>query len=126
MRTLLRFVGWPWRLRVTTYRPPTCAPWGAAVEGPRSSAPLLALALEGAWRTAARAAGMDRQPLRNWVIRYSAEGVEGLCDRPRNFAALVKEALPATARAKPLKIWFQDIPPSPALRRARRPRSPQR
>ena len=69
---------------------------------------LLALALEGAWRTAAaRAADMDRQPLRDWVIRYSAEGVEGLCDRPRNFAALVKEALPATARAKPLKICFQ-------------------
>lgn len=30
-------MGWPWRLRVTTYRPPTCAPCGAAVEGPPSS-----------------------------------------------------------------------------------------
>src|SRR4051794_14646331 len=32
---------------------------------------------------AARAAGMDRQTLRDWVHRYNAEGVEGLRDRPR-------------------------------------------
>jgi transposase len=32
---------------------------------------------------AARAAGMDRQTLRDWVRRYNAEGVEGLRDRPR-------------------------------------------
>src|SRR5205823_10536851 len=32
---------------------------------------------------AARAAGMDRQTLRDWVHRYDAEGVEGLRDRPR-------------------------------------------
>jgi transposase len=32
---------------------------------------------------AARAAGMDRQTLRDWVIRFNAEGVEGLGDRPR-------------------------------------------
>lgn len=45
----------------------------------------LALVLEGATRTAAaRAAGMDRQTLRDWVHRYNAEGVEGLCDRPRS------------------------------------------
>ncbi len=43
---------------------------------------LLALApvLDGA----ARAAGMDRQTLRDWVHRYNAEGVEGLCDRARS------------------------------------------
>ncbi len=45
----------------------------------------LALVLDGASRTAAaQAAGMDRQTLRDWVHRYNAEGVEGLCDRPRS------------------------------------------
>jgi transposase len=45
----------------------------------------LALVLEGASRTvAARAGGMDRQTLRDWVIRYNEEGVDGLCDRPRS------------------------------------------
>lgn len=44
----------------------------------------LALVLEGATRTAAaRAAGMDRQTLRDWVVRYNAEGVDGLRDRAR-------------------------------------------
>jgi transposase len=42
----------------------------------------LALVLEGASRTdAARAAGMDRQTLRDWVHRYNAEGPAGLHDR---------------------------------------------
>ena len=45
----------------------------------------LALVLDGASRmAAARAAGMDRQTLRDWVHRYNAEGVEGLCDRARS------------------------------------------
>jgi transposase len=45
----------------------------------------IALVLEGASRTeAARITGMDRQTLRDWVIRYNEEGVEGLCDRPRS------------------------------------------
>ena len=46
---------------------------------------LLALAqvLDGASReAAARAAGMDRQTLRDWVHRYNAEGLDGLRDRP--------------------------------------------
>jgi transposase len=44
----------------------------------------LALVLEGASRTAAaRTAGMDRQTLRDWVIRYNDEGVDGLRDRLR-------------------------------------------
>ena len=44
----------------------------------------LALVVEGSTRTAAaRSAGMDRQTLRDWVIRYNAEGIEGLRDRPR-------------------------------------------
>src|SRR3954453_20991001 len=52
----------------------------------RVSPRLLALAnaLDGMSRgEAARAAGMDRQTLRDWVHRYNAEGVEGLRDRPR-------------------------------------------
>src|SRR3954452_15830319 len=45
----------------------------------------LALGLEGASREeAARAAGMDRQTLRDWVHRYDAEGLAGLRDRPRS------------------------------------------
>src|SRR5206468_10183794 len=44
----------------------------------------LALVLEGSSREeAARAAGMDRQTLRDRVHRYNAEGLEGLRDRPR-------------------------------------------
>jgi transposase len=42
----------------------------------------LALVLEGYARgEAARLCGMDRQTLRDWVIRYNAEGVAGLSDR---------------------------------------------
>jgi len=42
----------------------------------------LALVLEGQSRTdAARATGMDRQTLRDWVHRYNAEGLAGLRDR---------------------------------------------
>src|SRR4051794_26134107 len=51
----------------------------------RVSSRLLALAnaSDGMSRDeAARAAGMDRQTLRDWVHRYNAEGVEGLRDRP--------------------------------------------
>ena len=44
----------------------------------------LALVLEGRSRAeAARAAGMDRQTLRDWVHRYNAEGLDGLSDRRR-------------------------------------------
>jgi len=45
----------------------------------------LALVLEGFSREdAARAAGMERQTLRDWIPRYNAEGVDGLIDRPRS------------------------------------------
>src|SRR3954463_10450884 len=44
----------------------------------------LALGLGGAWREeGARAAGMDRQTLRDWVHRYNEEGLAGLSDRRR-------------------------------------------
>ena len=52
----------------------------------RVSARLLVLAnaLEGMSReAAARAAGMDRQTLRDWVVRFNAEGTAGLRDQPR-------------------------------------------
>src|SRR2546421_11577569 len=52
----------------------------------RVSSRLLALAnaLDGMRRDeAARAAGMDRQTLRDWVHRYNAEGVAGPRERPR-------------------------------------------
>ncbi len=42
----------------------------------------LAMVLEGRTRTeAARAAGMDRQTLRDWVHRYNESGLEGLKNR---------------------------------------------
>ena len=52
----------------------------------RVAARLIALAdaLDGMSRgAAARAAGMDRQTPRDWVIRFDAEGVDGLRDAPR-------------------------------------------
>lgn len=33
---------------------------------------------------AARVGGMDRQTLRDWALRFNAEGPEGLTDRPRS------------------------------------------
>ena len=60
----------------------------------------LANALDGMSRErAAKQAGLDRQTLRDWVIRFNAEGVEGLRDRPRSGRPpfLVK------ARWRPLK-----------------------
>src|SRR6476619_2521036 len=53
----------------------------------RAARRMLALALvpEGASREeAARAAGMDRQTLRDWVHRYNEEGLAGLHDRHRS------------------------------------------
>lgn len=45
----------------------------------------IALVLDGMDReTAAKACGMDRQTLRDWVHRYNAEGVAGLRERRHN------------------------------------------
>ena len=42
----------------------------------------IALVLEGGTRAAAATAcGMDRQTLRDWVLRYNASGIAGLSDR---------------------------------------------
>ena len=44
----------------------------------------IANALDGMSREdAARSAGMDRQTLRDWVIRYNEHGLDGLADHPR-------------------------------------------
>jgi len=44
----------------------------------------IAMVLEGSPRSdAATAAGMDVQTLRDWVLRYNADGVAGLRDRAR-------------------------------------------
>ena len=51
---------------------------------PRVARRILAIAnaLDGMRREdAARSAGMDRQTLRDWVLRYNAEGIDGLADR---------------------------------------------
>jgi transposase len=57
-------------------------------------------ALEGMSRAeAARLAGMERQALRDAVVRYNAEGVSGLSDRPRTRASRLTEGQQATLRA---------------------------
>jgi transposase len=51
----------------------------------------LALVLEGHDRAAAaRSCGMDRQTLRDWVIRYNEQGIAGLSDHPRGGGAPAK------------------------------------
>jgi transposase len=70
----------------------------------RAAMRLLAIAnaLEGLSRAeAARLAGMERQALRDAVIRYNAEGPEGLHDRPRPGRP---EAL-TPGRQAALKAW---------------------
>lgn len=45
----------------------------------------VANALDGMSREdAARSAGMDRQTLRDWVVRYNEHGLDGLADLPRD------------------------------------------
>ena len=70
----------------------------------RAAMRLLAIAhaLEGFSRAeAARLAGMERQALRDAVIRYNADGPEGLHDRPRSGRP---EGLPDGQQAA-LKAW---------------------
>ena len=70
----------------------------------RAAMRLLAIAnaLDGLSRAeAARRAGMERRALRDAVLRYNAEGAEGLHDRPRSGRP---EAL-APGRQAALKAW---------------------
>jgi transposase len=63
----------------------------------------IANALEGMSRAeAARLAGMERQALRDAVLRYNADGPEGLHDRPRSGRP---EALSEGQQAA-LKAWI--------------------
>src|SRR3712207_9234819 len=65
----------------------------------------LANGLDGMSReAAARAAGMDRQTLRDWVIRFNVEGGEGLRDRPRpGRPTWLTEGQPAAFKAVALR-----------------------
>ena len=73
------------KLRIRKYRTPAMLRKLAKAEtDARVARRLLAIAnaLSGMSRAAAAAsAGMDRQTLRDWVIRYNEHGVAGLCDR---------------------------------------------
>lgn len=65
-----------------------------------SRALAIAHALEGQSRAeAARLAGMERQALRDAVVRYNAEGVDGLSDRPRRRPSRLTEGQLAALRA---------------------------
>ena len=72
------------KLKIRKDRTPTALRKLAKIEADaRVARRLLAIAnaLTGMSRkAAAESAGMDRQALRDWVIRYNAHGVAGLCD----------------------------------------------
>ena len=76
------------RLRsVTTPRRRGCAGWFGMrrMAGWRAGCSDWPNVLDGMKPTeAAGRAGMDRQTLRDWAIRCNAEGIEGLCDRPKS------------------------------------------
>ena len=64
----------------------------------------IALVLEGTSRkTAAESCGMDRQTLRDWVLRYNAEGIEGLANRGGDG---VKPRLSTDQRAR-VSAWVE-------------------
>jgi transposase len=61
--------------------------WARGEPTRRAALRMLAIAnaLEGLSRAeAARLAGMERQALRDAVVRYNAEGIAGLYDRPKS------------------------------------------
>jgi transposase len=67
----------------------------------------IANALSGMSRAdAAQSAGMNRQTLRDWVLRYNEHGIDGLCDRwkggrPSRLSAEEQAELLATVLAGP-------------------------
>lgn len=80
-------MGRPLAIRTDLARPSELRALARCERSPRTATRLLAIAhaLEGASRAeAARLAGMERQALRDAVIRYNEEGVEGLRDRPKS------------------------------------------
>ena len=71
----------------TDVRRRSCGGWrgGRRTARRRHAMQAIAGALEGLPRAeAARLAGMERQALRDAVVRYNAEGLAGLHDRPRS------------------------------------------
>lgn len=75
--------------------------WARRTRDPRaaSRAYAIANALEGMTRAeAARLVGMERQALRDAVVRYNAEGVSGLSDRPRIRSSRLTEGQQAVLR----------------------------
>jgi transposase len=78
----------------------------------------IANALEGMSRAqAARLAGMDRQTLRDWVIRYNEAGVEGLGDRwGAGRPVAVSEGELAVVKAKILEGSCRSGDAAPPLR----------
>jgi transposase len=68
----------------------------------------LALVLEGHNRAAAaKTCGMDRQTLRDWVIRYNEQGIAGLSDRPHGGGATPKLTVEEKAQ---LAAWVRQGP----------------
>ncbi len=68
----------------------------------------LALVLEGHRRAqAAKSCGMDRQTLRDWVIRYNERGLVGLSDLPKRGGAVSKLSVEEKAV---LTEWVQQGP----------------
>ncbi len=68
----------------------------------------IALVLEG-WsrRDAAEACAMERQTLRDWVHRYNASGLDGLCDLPRRNGPPPRLS---TSQQAQLSAWVKEGP----------------
>ena len=80
--------------------------WARRARNPRAASRAFAIAnaLDGMSRAdAARLAGMERQALRDAVVRYNAEGVDGLSDRPRVLPSRLTEGQQAALRAMILR-----------------------
>lgn len=80
--------------------------WARRAADPRAASRAFAIAnaLDGLPRAdAARLAGMERQALRDAVVRYNAEGVNGLSDRPRVRPSRLTEGQQAALRAMILR-----------------------
>ena len=82
---------------------------GQTVEAPVVRRVLaLALVLEGHRRgEAAKSCGMDRQTLRDWIIRYNEHGIPGLSDHPRGGGASAKLSDEEKAQ---LSAWVRQRP----------------
>jgi transposase len=80
--------------------------WARRSGNPRAASRAFAIAnaLEGMSRAeAARLAGMERQALRDAVVRYNAEGLAGLTDRPKHRPSRLTDGQFATVRALVLR-----------------------